>query len=52
MVYQRIQCGVKGWCNRKGPKGTCNKCGRRPSGGVWWIRFRFAGRFVHESTRT
>ena len=52
MIYQRILCNEKGWCNRKGPDETCSKCGRRPSGGVWWMRFRFAGRFVHESTRT
>ena len=52
MIYQRIQCSVKGWCNRKGDDGSCGKCGQRASGGVWWMRFRFAGRFVHESTRT
>ena len=52
MIYQRIQCSEKGWCNRKGPDGTCAKCGQRPTGGVWWMRFRFGGRFVHESTRT
>jgi integrase len=52
MIYQRIQCKEKGWCNRKGPDGTCSKCGQRPSDGIWWIRFRFGGRFVHESART
>jgi len=52
MIYQRIQCDEKGWCNRKSQDGTCSKCGKRPSDGIWWMRFRFAGRFVHESTRT
>lgn len=52
MIYQRIQCSVKGWCNRKGPNRTCVKCGKRPTGGVWWMRFRFAGRIIHESART
>jgi integrase len=52
MIYQRIQCREKGWCNRKGPDGTCSKCGLRPSDGIWWVRFRFGGRFLHESTRT
>jgi integrase len=52
MIYQRIQCSDRGWCNRKGPNGACAKCGNRISGGIWWMRFRFAGRFVHESTRT
>jgi integrase len=52
MIYQRIQCEKQGWCNRKGPNATCSKCGARPCDGIWWIRFRFAGRFIHESTRT
>jgi integrase len=52
MIYQRIQCRKKGWCNRKGQGRTCSKCGQRPSDGIWCMRFRFAGRFVHESTRT
>ena len=37
---------------QEGPGGTCAKCGRRPSGGIYWYRFRFAGRYIHESTRT
>ncbi len=52
MIYQRIVCSERGWCNRKGPDGTCGKCGQRASDGIWWMRFRFGGRFVHESTRT
>jgi integrase len=52
MIYQRIQCSEVGWCNRKGSNGACAKCGKRISGAIWWMRFRFAGRFVHESTRT
>lgn len=52
MIYQRIQCSERGWCNKKGPNGACSKCGQRPANGIWWIRFRFGGRFVHESTKT
>jgi hypothetical protein len=52
MIYQRIACSERGWCNRKGPNRACSKRGQRPSGGIWWMRFRFGGRFVHESTRT
>lgn len=52
MVYMRVNCDVRGTCNKKGPDGTCTKCGRRPKGGTWWFRFRFGGRMVHESTRS
>jgi integrase len=55
MIYQRIKCsakGVKGDCNREGAGGTCSKCGQRPTGGTWWIRFRFGGEIVHRSTKT
>src|ERR1700746_467449 len=52
MIYQGIKGREKGWGSRKGPDGTCSKCGKRPSDGIWSMRFRFAGRFVHESTRT
>jgi len=52
MIYQRIKCSERGWCNRKGPNGNCSKCGQRPSGGKWSYRFRFAGRIIHESART
>jgi integrase len=52
MIYQRITCSERGWCNRKGPEETCSKCGRRPSGAIWSYRFRFAGRIIHESART
>jgi integrase len=51
-IYQRVTCGVKGSCNRQGPDGTCSKCGKHSSGGTWWIRFRFGGRLIHESTKT
>jgi integrase len=52
MIYQRIKCSARGWCNRKGPDGACSKCGQRPTGATWWYRFRFAGRIVHESARS
>jgi len=52
MIYQRIQCSAKGWCNRQGPNETCSKCGQRPTNGIWSYRFRFAGRMIHESART
>ena len=52
MIYQRIKCSERGWCNRIGPDGACSKCGQRPTGATWWYRFRFAGRIVHESART
>ena len=51
-IYQRVTCGAKGSCNRQGADGTCSKCGKHSSGGVWWIRFRFGGRLIHESTKT
>jgi integrase len=52
MIYRRIKCSVKGWCNGAGPSGTCNKCGHWLTDGTWWYRFRFAGRIIHESART
>jgi integrase len=52
MIYQRIKCGVRGWCNGAGQDGACSKCGQRPTGAIWWYRFRFAGRIIHESART
>ncbi len=51
-VYRRVECKVRGTCNAKGPNGTCGKCGESPQGGVWWYRFRFCGRIVHESAKT
>lgn len=52
MIYPRIKCSVKGWCNRIGTRGACSKCGHRATGAIWWYRFRFAGRMIHESART
>ena len=52
MVYKRVNCRVRGTCNKKGPGGTCGKCGEHTTGGTWWYRFRFGGRIVHESTRS
>lgn len=52
MVYMRVKCEVRGTCNKKGPDDTCTKCGKRPKRGIWWFRFRFDGRFIHESTRS
>src|SRR5215472_15687929 len=51
MIYRRIKCSVKGWCNGAGPSGTCKKCAKPLTDGTWWYRFRFAGRFIHESAR-
>jgi len=51
-VYKRVTCPKGGTCNTKGPSRTCNKCGQRPEGGAWWYRFRFAGRIIHESSRS
>lgn len=52
MLYQRVNCKVRGTCNKKGPEETCTKCGKKPTGGTWWYRFRFAGRIVHESSKS
>ncbi len=52
MVYLRVNCKVRGTCNRKGPGGTCSKCGEKPTGGIWWYRFRIGGRMIHESSHS
>ena len=52
MVYLRVNCGVRGTCNKKGPNRTCTKCGKQPISGIWWYRFRFAGRIIHESSHS
>jgi hypothetical protein len=44
MVYMRVNCDARGTCNKKGPDRTCTKCGKRPTGGLWWYRFRFWGK--------
>jgi len=51
-MYRRMTCAQGGRCNMKGQKRICSKCGKRPEGGGWWYRFRFAGRMIHESSRS
>lgn len=52
MVYIHVNCEVRATCNKKVPDGTCTKCGKRAAGGIWWYRFRFAGRIIHESSHS
>ncbi len=51
-LYKRVTCPKGGTCNSNGPKRTCSECGEKPEGGAWWYRFRFAGRVIHESSRS
>ncbi len=44
MIYKR-------GCDRKGPDGTCSKCGKRRACGVYWYKFMWQGRLVRESTK-
>src|SRR5215469_18484424 len=44
MIYKR-------GCNKKGPNGTCSKCGTRGSCGVYWFKFLFDCKLIRESTR-
>jgi integrase len=44
MIYRR-------GCNRKGPNGTCSKCGERGSCGVYWYKFMWNGKLIRESTK-
>jgi integrase len=44
MIYKR-------GCDRKGPNGTCSKCGERGSCGVYWYKFMWQGKLVRESTK-
>jgi len=44
MIYRR-------GCDKKGPEGTCSKCGKRGSCGVYWYKFMFNGKLVRESTK-
>src|SRR5215813_2376950 len=45
-VYRR------GGCDKKGPNGTCSKCGKkRGSCGVYWYKFMWDGELIRESTR-
>lgn len=43
MIYKR-------GCDRKGPGGTCAKCGVRGSCGVYWYKFMWQGKLIREST--
>ncbi len=44
MIYKR-------GCDKKGPDGTCSKCGKRGSCGVYWYKFMWAGKLIRESTK-
>jgi hypothetical protein len=44
MIYKR-------GCNKKGPQGSCSKCGGRGSCGVYWYKFMWAGKLIRESTK-
>jgi integrase len=50
-IYKRVGC------NKKGPNGSCSKCGpnkkgrKRGSCGVLWYKFMWNGEMVRESTR-
>ena len=44
MIYKR-------GCNKKGPNGTCRKCGKRGACGVYWYKFMWKGKLVRESTK-
>jgi integrase len=44
MIYKR-------GCNKKGPNGTCSKCGERGACGVYWYKFMWQGKLMRESTK-
>lgn len=44
MIYKR-------GCNKKGPNGTCSKCGERGACGLYWYKFMWNGKMVRESTK-
>jgi integrase len=44
MIYRR-------GCDKKGPEGTCSKCGKRGSCGVYWYKFMWQGKLIRESTK-
>jgi integrase len=44
MIYKR-------GCDKKGPDGTCSKCGNRGSCGVYWYKFMWQGKLIRESTK-
>jgi integrase len=43
MIYKR-------GCDKKGPNGSCTKCGDRGSCGVYWYKFMWQGQLIREST--
>src|ERR1700681_1326813 len=44
MIYKR-------GCDKKGPDGSCSKCGERGSCGVYWYKFMWKGKLIRESTK-
>ena len=44
MIYKR-------GCDKKGPDGTCGKCGTRGACGVYWYKFMWQGKLIRESTK-
>src|SRR5205814_10492220 len=44
MIYKR-------GCNKKGPNGTCGKCGDHGACGVYWYKFMWNGKLLRESTK-
>jgi integrase len=45
MIYKR-------GCNKRGPNGTCSKCGeRRACGKFYWYKFMWQGKLIRESTK-
>jgi integrase len=44
MIYKR-------GCDKEGPVGTCSKCGKRRTCGVYWYKFMWLGTSVRKSTK-
>ena len=44
MIYKR-------GCDKEGPDGTCSKCGKRRTCGVYWYKFMWLGTPVRKSTK-
>jgi hypothetical protein len=44
MIYKR-------GCDKKGQDGSCSKCGKRGSCGVYWYKFMWQGKLIRESTK-
>jgi len=38
-------------CNKRGPDGTCSKCGKRRACGVYWYKFVWKGKLIRESSK-